>query len=252
MPGMIELIEGKLKELRDDFPSNPEFRTWMQQSDQWSWIYSILRIRGEKVHKTAVAKMIQGSLSEEISLHSYAMADNFRNVYQDMVSYISMSTDLELKMVCRWTKMLLRMDQSVPDNDIFRKNRNVVYEWDLIPEPEENVPGRFTELIKEYKLAGIDKKDPLKRAVKLHMEINRLYPFGEETTLISMSVLMFSLLELGYPLPQLSLDDREYNKIMAEYIENGSTDTFKDVLEKSIYNRLDAAVNLAKQAVEQY
>ena len=98
---MIDLIDSKLKELKDNFPKNPEFRTWMQQSDQWSWIYSILRIRGEKVHKTAVAKMIQGSLDEEITLHSYAMADNFRNVYQDMVSYISMSTDLELKMVCR-------------------------------------------------------------------------------------------------------------------------------------------------------
>ncbi|MBR0482219.1 MAG: Fic family protein [Firmicutes bacterium] len=246
---MIDLIDSKLKELKDNFPKNPEFRTWMQQSDQWSWIYSILRIRGEKVHKTAVAKMIQGSLDEEITLHSYAMADNFRNVYQDMVSYISMSTDLELKMVCRWTKMLLRLDQDVPDSEIFRKNRNVVYEWDLIPESEENVPGKFKELIKEYKLSGIDRKDPLRRAVKLHLEINKLYPFGEETTLISMAVLMFSLLELGYPLPQLSFDDREYNKMMAEYVENGDTQYFKDVLEKSIYNRLDAVVNLAKQAV---
>jgi hypothetical protein len=37
---------------------------------------------------------------------------------------------------------------------------------------------------------------------------------------------------------------------MAEYIENGNIDKFKDILEKSIYNRLDAVVSLAHQANE--
>jgi hypothetical protein len=247
---MIELIEGKLKQLKENFPENPEFRTWMQQSDMWSWIYSILRIRGEKVHKTAVVKMIQGDLSEEIPLHSYALADSFRTVYRDMASYISMSTELELRMICRWAKMLLREDLSLPDEDIFRKNCNVVYEWDLIPEPEDSVPGKLAELVKEYKLAGKDPKDPLKRAVRLHLEMNRLYPFGDETTVVSMAVLMFSLMELGYPLPQLTLDDREYNILMADYVEKGDIESFKDVLEKSVYNRLDAVVSLAGQAAE--
>jgi len=247
---MIGSIEKKLKELRQIFPSDPEFRTWMQQSDQWSWIYSILKIQGEKVHKTAVAKMVQGSLSEDLTLHSYTLAAHFRTAYQDMVSYISMSTDLELKMVCRWAKMLLDIDQSEPDDSIFRKNCNVVYEWDLIPVEEDRVPEIFTELIRRYKLSGYDSKDPLKRAVELHLDMNKLYPFGEDTTLVSMTVLMFSLLELGYPLPQLSVDDREYNKMMTAYLETGDTAPFKDMLERSIYNRVEAVVSLAKQAAE--
>ena len=161
-----------------------------------------------------------------------------------------MSTDLELKMVCRWAKMLLDIDRSSDDDEIFRKNCNVVYEWDLIPEAEENVPGKFKELIKEYKLTGPDRKDPLARAVRLHLEMNRLYPFGDDTTLVSMTVLMFSLLELGYPLPVLSLDDREYNSLMTDYLETGDIAPFKDILEKSIYNRLDSVVSLAHQASE--
>jgi len=248
---MIDLINKKLTELKENFPQDPEFRTWMQQSDQWSWIYSILKIRGDKVHKTAVVKMIQGSISEEITLAEYTLADHFRKVYQDMVSYISMSTDLELRMVCRWAKMLLDLELGVADDDVFRKNHSAVYEWDHIPEPEENVPSKFKSLIKEYINEGPDRKDPLKRAVKLHLEMNRLYPFGDETTLISMAVLMFSLLELGYPLPQLSVDDIEYNSMMTRYIEDGDIGPFKDMLERSIYNRLDAVVSLAHQANEQ-
>ncbi len=244
---MIELIDSKLKELKDNFPSHPEFRNWMQQSDQWSWIYSILRIRGEKVHKTAVVKMIQGSLSDEIPLYAYSLAERFKKVYQDMVGYISMSTDLELRMVCRWAKMLLGMDLSESDDSIFRKSRGVVYEWDLIPEPEEMVPDIFKELIKKYNYADRT-PDPLERAVRLHLDMNRLYPFGEETTFISMTVLMFSLLEMGYPLPQLSVGDREYNTLMTQYIENGDTWPFLDMLERSVYNRIEAALSLAKQA----
>ncbi|MBQ9912378.1 MAG: Fic family protein [Firmicutes bacterium] len=247
---MIGLIREKLKELKENFPQNPEFRSWMQQSDQWSWVYSILRIRGEKVHKTAVVNMIQGSISEDLTLSAYILADHFRTVYQDMIGYIGMSTDLEQKMVLRWAKMILDLDPSVPDSSVFRQNRNVIYEWDLIPEPEEKVPELFSQLLKEYKLAGFDEEDPLKRAVKLHLEINRLYPFGEDTTFMSMIVLMFSLLELGYPLPQLSFDDREYNRMMADYIGNGDPEPFQDILERSIYNRLEAVVSLARQANE--
>ena len=148
---MIELIKEKLKELKENFPQNPEFRSWMQQSDQWSWVYSILRIRGEKVHKTAVVNMIQGSISEDLTLSAYILADHFRTVYQDMIGYIGMSTDLEQKMVLRWAKMILDLDPSVPDSSVFRQNRNVIYEWDLIPEPEEKVPELFSQLLKEYK-----------------------------------------------------------------------------------------------------
>ena len=247
---MTELINKKLAELKSIFPQNPEFRSWMQQSDQWSWVYSILRIRGEKVHKTSVVNMIQGSLNEDLTLSAYVLADHFKTVYHDMIGYIGMSTELEPKMVFRWAKMILDLDQSEPDEAVFRTNRTVVYEWDLIPEPEESVEEKFKALMKEYKTSVLDKDDPLRNAVWLHMEMNRLYPFGDNTTFISMVVLMFSLLELGYPLPQLSLDDREYNGIMAEYIENGNIDKFKDILEKSIYNRLDAVVSLAHQANE--
>ena len=246
---MIKLIESKLKELREIFPGNPEFRTWMQDSDRWSWVYSILRIRGEKVHKTAVVKMIQGNLSDEITLASYALADRFRTVYQDMVAYISMDTELELKMVCRWAKLLLGKDLSEPDGSVFRTNCSVVYEWDLIPEDESLVAEDFGKLIREYN-DSFDKEDPLKRAVKLHLGMNRLYPFGDDTTLVSMTVLMFSLLELGYPLPQLPVDDREYNEMMTRFIADGDLKPFKDMLERSVYNRLEAVVSLARQAAE--
>ena len=244
---MIDLINQKLKELKDNFPSNPEFRTWMQQSDQWNWIYSILKIKGEKVHKTAVVKMIQGSLSDEITLAAYTLADHFRTVYKDMVAYIGMSSDLDLKMVIKWAEMLLEK----PEDEIFKGSRAAVYEWDLIPENTDDIKESLTKLIKEYKLAGYNEKDPLERAVRLHLEINKLYPFGDDTTLISMAVLMFSLLELGYPLPLLSLDDREYNTLMTDYVAKGDTSVFKEILKRSIYNRLDAAVSLANQASEQ-
>ena len=48
------------------------------------------------------------------------------------------------------------------------------------------------ELIKKYN-NGERTSDPLERAVRLHLDMNKLYPFGEETTFISMTVLNWNL-----------------------------------------------------------
>lgn len=244
------MLSEKLEELKENYPQNPEFRTWIMKSDLWSWIYSLLIIQGEKVHRTAVVNLIEGKLVDELPLSSYALAQRWQDVYRDMTACIQMQTSLEPGLVLRWARMLEEKYSDLPDGEILRRNTNAVYEWELIPVEESMVEAELTAAIKTYNLTPHDPEDPLARAAALHLKINEIYAFGGDTVSISMAVLMFCLMELGYPLPCLSVDDREYNTMMAEYVDTKDISAFRDMLTRCAYNRLEYVCSLAKHAKE--
>ena len=53
---------------------------------------------------------------------------------------------------------------------------------------------------------------------------------------------------ISLPMPELSANDVEYNKMMAEYAFRGNAEGFKDMLSRSTYNRLDTIAGFARQA----
>ena len=82
------------------------------------------------------------------------------------------------------------------------------------------------------------------------MELNRLYPYGEDTVLMSMTALLYCILRLGLPAPELSIGDIEYNKMAVKYFEDRDIEPFADMLKRSIFNRLDQVLGIIKQAAE--
>ena len=247
---MPSLIKYKYGELLKNYPQNPEFSKWVKQSDLWNWIYSLMIIRGDKVHKTSMVKYIDAELDENLPLSLYAFAQSWQEIYNDQKRFIDMQTSLTLSMVCRWAKMLLYLDPETSDDDILRKNHVVVYEWEHIPVDESKVKSCLEDAIKNYVNSKKDNDNVLDSAMELHLELNKIYAFGENTIMMSMVVLMFCLLELGYPLPELSADDREYNRLMAEYTDTGKSEKIKDMFYRSIYNRVETVCSLAMAAVE--
>ena len=54
----------------------------------------------------------------------------------------------------------------------------------------------------------------------------------------------------GDPVPELSVGDIEYNKMLAKYADDLDRSEFVSMLSRSVYNRLDTVLNLARQAGE--
>jgi len=242
---MQEQINKKLKEQARFMPDKAEFRTWMAQSDLWNWIYSAFRIKGEPYTRSAVVDMLDGKIREDLKLSDYAFAQSIQNVYKDMKNYIQMDTELEVDMIIRWAKMLLGIAVSEFDGSVIRQDDNPVYEWELVPPKHGNVLDLMKGLVKHY---NQNQSTPLLKSAYFHIEMNKVYPFGEGTVMVSLAVLMYTLLDNGYCIPELPLNDIEYNNMIAKYVKSSDLSEFYSMLTRSVYNRHDKIVELCKQA----
>ncbi len=248
---MQQLIEQKVQELKENFPENPEFRSWLSKSDIWGWIHGAFRVEGRAIAREAAVDLVEGRIREEMPLSSYAFVQNYRDVYSDMKSCIHMQTSLTPELICRWAKMLQGLPEDTPDEALFRKNRAIVYEWELIPVEEDKVRSGLKSLVKQYNRSMETRTiAPLERAAIFHLELLKLYPFGAETPTTALAVLMFCLLQQELPIPELTVDDRAYNSLVADFVDSGNAEPFARMLERSVYNRLETVVSLAKQAKE--
>ena len=246
---MYDMIRQKKAQLDAAMPSNPEFKSWIEQSDLWCWLYSMFRISGQRLSKSSVVAMVAGELRDDVPLSSYAFVKSYKDVYYDMKNYLAMGADLDIKMLDRWAGMILGKPCIDPASTLYRQNNPIIYEWELIPAHFREIREKLSEILRTA--AGIkDPKDPLAKASYVHLEIDRLYPYGEDTVFVSGAALMFLLLQLGLPVPELSVGDIEYNKMIAKYAEDLDRSEFVSMLSRSVYNRLEAVLSLARQAGE--
>lgn len=244
---MTEAISQKLAELKARRPADPEFKKWQDQSDLWCWMYSLYRITGRSIARSTVATVLQGEFRDDIPLADYAFAGNCREMYADMRGSLYMDTDLEARMLSRWAGIITSPDGPRQDGTLFRLNNPIVYEWEFIPPHFREIASLTDGLLKS--LQPVEKQaDPLDAAARLHLELNRLYLFGEDTVLLSLAALFYLFMKLGLPFPELSATDVEYNKMTAHYLDTRDSSAFTAMLERSIFNRLDSILDLLKQA----
>ena len=244
---MTEAISEKLAELKARRPADPEFKKWMEQSDLWCWMYSLYRITGRRIAKSSVAAVLDGEFRDDIALVDYAFAGNCREMYADMRGCLYMDDDLDARMLSRWAGLITSPETPRRDGTLFRLNNPIVYEWELIP-PHFKELGSMTDGILKSLQPIERQEDPIDAAARLHLELNRLYLFGEDTILLSMAALFYLFMKLGIPFPELSATDTEYNKLTARYLETRDSSDFTGMLKRSVFNRLDSILDLLKQA----
>ena len=240
---MQEIIDGKLKELKELGAVSRDLKTWVDQSNLWYWIYSLFELEGTPVERKIIVDIVDGKIVENAPLDVYRLILNFKDVYSDMRSCAEMDQDADPKILLRWAEMLLEKDV------IFRKGSPVIYEWNHIPPVAAESEGETTRLLREYarrRRSGITIRD---MGIE-YMEILRLYAFDRDTVRVAGLVLMYNLLREGYPLPGLFLSDTEFNKMIDEYVNNADENSFVNLLERSVLNRLDSVLQLSKQAAE--
>jgi hypothetical protein len=240
---MQELIDRKIKEMRELGVVNREFRIWLEQSDLWYWLYSSLRIMGEAVEKRVIVDILDGKIVEDAPIDAYNFITGYSAVYKDMRSCAEMDSSADVKLLRRWGGMLLGY---TPE---FRADDPVVYEWNHIPPFYKNIAaetdGLLRRAVQERRVTPA-----LKWAAMLHLEFCRLYPFGKDTPVMAGLLLAYCLIREGYPLPSLTVGDIEYNKMIDAYVNKGEYEAFEGMLERSVLNRAEAVLQLNRRAAE--
>lgn len=246
---MYQKIAERLTELQNGMPENPQFAEWIEQSNMWSWVYSMFRISAVSISRSCVVDMLAGNVRENVSLRAHAFAQDCRRIYGEMRNFCDKKKPVDIGMIEHWAAVFANSGKDIRSEDLYRTNNPIIYEWGIIPEHFSSLQVDLEIMLKWYSL-DTDPANPIRDAVRLHLELNKMYPFGANTFFVSMALLMYSLMLLGIPLPELEADDVIYNHLMTDYISDGNEGPFLEMLEKSILNRLDSIIDLEKQAAE--
>ncbi len=229
---MREILEQKLELYKSLTFKSKEYNAWLKDSSLWMSVYSCLRVRGVEMDKRELVDIIRGAISLEIPIDIYNFVHNYHDVYRDMTACKEMQQSID-------TPLLMRFYAILFEREGFRTNNPVIYKWGYIAPHFNEIGEKMTAYYRT--LAHID--DPVDKAVYAHNGLAEIYPFGEDSAAMAMLAMYYVLLSADIPLPAITADGEEYDRIMKADLENHEGE-FKQMIERSLINRLESVISL--------
>ena len=236
-------LEEKLELYRKSRPDKPEYAAWEEESALWGWLFSCLKFRGTPLEKGQIVNILRGELMENISLDHYGFLHRYREVYRDIRNHLEMKTSLTTALLNRFYSMIFRKPAA------FRTSNPVVYEWSYNPPHFREVPEQMDLLFRQTAQKRRT-TDPLTSAAQTHLGILEIYPYGEDTVTMAGVGLLYALMENGLPAGYLFASEQEYNQQITAYLNTGNGEAFREMLGRSIINRLDVLIQVGRAAEE--
>ena len=236
---MKELLNEKLREYRALGPVLPEARKWLDESNLWMFLYTVLRQRGVRVEKKTLLEILSGQILEDVPIDLYGFCFRLRDVYKEMISAVEMQASLNVKMLDGWCRELLQREEP-----LHRRDNSVVYDIGFIPCHFNELSEQLDRLFRSVSALS----DGVQKAAQLQMGIVKLYAYGEDSVTMALVASAYALLEAGIPQPSYPLNDGEYAKLMSAFINDGDEEAFCGMHVRSLINRLDTVIQVYKEA----
>lgn len=239
---MYKSIEEKLNVLNRKKPFRKEFSLWIDESSLWGWVFTCLKLRGTPVEKGDVVNILRGEIMEQVPLEIYYFVHRYSDVYKDIKSSLEMKNSLSVKLLNRYYCMLFEKEQAA-----YRQKNPVVYEWKHNPPHFLDIENQLDLFFRNF---AVDRKkqDPLTSAAMMHLRILEIYPYGEDSVTMAGVALLYLLMEMELPIPHLFVSEQEYNTQISTYLKSGDISLFKEMLGRSILNRLNVLLQVSEAA----
>lgn len=236
---MRAVFEEKLREFKNMGPVLAEARKWLEDSNLWMALYTVLCLRGVRVEKSAVVGILEGRIMEDLNLDMYGFCHRFKGVYRDMISCVEMQASLNAKLLDRWYEMLFE-----PEGPIHRRDNAVVYDIGFIPCHYGEIAERTDRLFRS--MASV--ADGAVRAAELQMGLINIYAYGSDTVTMALIASSYALMQSGIPLPSYPVGEDEYCRLMSACINGGDESAFCGMHYRSLVNRLETVLQVYSQA----
>ena len=230
---MKDLLNEKLKIYRSLDPVLPEARKWLEDSNLWMLLYTVLCQRGVRIEKKTLVEILSGQILENVHIDLYGFCFRLRDVYRDMIS--------AAKMLDGWYQDLLE-----PDGPVHRRDNAVVYDIGFIPCHFSEITERMDRLFKS--MAGIE--DGALKAAELQMGIINIYAYGQESITMALLAAAYALLEAGIPLASYPVSEDEYRRLISACINEGDEEPFCSMHYRSLVNRLETVIQVYQEAAQ--
>lgn len=238
---MKELLQEKLSTFRDLGPVLPEARKWLEDSNLWMLLYTVLCQRGVRVKKQILVDILSGRIMEDVNIDLYGFCFRLRDVYKDMISSVEMQATLNTKMLDGWY-----MDLLEPDGPVHRRDNAVVYDIGFIPCHYSEIDQKMDRLLKA--MDGVS--DGALKAAELQMGVINIYAYGQDSVTMALLASAYALLQAGIPLPSYPVNEDEYRRLMSSCINDGDEEPFCSMHYRSLINRLETVISVYREAQE--
>ena len=236
-----ELLNEKLKVYRSFGPVLPEARKWLEDSNLWMLLYTVLCQRGVRVKKQILVDILSGRIMEDVNIDLYGFCFRLRDVYKDMISSVEMQATLNTKMLDGWY-----MDLLEPDGPVHRRDNAVVYDIGFIPCHYSEIDQKMDRLLKA--MDGVS--DGALKAAELQMGVINIYAYGQDSVTMALLASAYALLQADIPLPSYPVNEDEYRRLMSSCINDGDEEPFCSMHYRSLINRLETVISVYREAQE--
>lgn len=236
---MKDLFQEKFNAYRGLGPVLPEARKWLEDSNLWMLLYTVLCQRGVRIEKKTLVDILSGRIMEDVNIDLYGFCFRMRDVYKEMISSVEMQATLNTKMLDGWYEELLE-----PDGPVHRRDNAVVYDIGFIPCHYSEISERMDRLFKAMDSVS----DGALKAAELQMGVINIYAYGADSITMALLAAAYALLQAGIPLPSYPVNEDEYRRLVASCINDGDEEPFCSMHYRSLVNRLETVIQVYTQA----
>lgn len=239
---MRDVLKAKLNEFRAFTDTRPEAKLWLEDSNLWMGLYTVLCLRSVRVDRKDLVQILKGQILEDINIELYGFCHRFRAVYREMISSIEMQADLDIKILDGWYSQIFQPGDGV----LHRQDNGVVYDIGFIPCHFKDINNQMADLFRRARGA----RDAAHKSALTHLGLVEIYPYGKDSVSMALVAGMYTLMQGGIPVPSYPLSEDEYIKLISESINGHNSDPFMDMHYRSLVNRLETVIRVYERAEE--
>ncbi|MGN0658895.1 MAG: Fic family protein [Emergencia sp.] len=201
-----------------------------QKNFQMEWVMMNLRLSGSGISGESAQRIAEGGYDLTATLEEHQLVAGLIDVLPLMDLLLGLREELSAPTLDRFYQKV-----SGGESPSYRRRTPVLFHLSYNPVLPTEIPGELKKLFRL--LHGEDRADGTERAVYVHNEIIRIWPFEQYSDIIARAALEYELLYGGFPPCPLTLSETEYNSALAGYLRTGRETVIAENLRMNLLMR---------------
>ena len=199
-------------------------RTNDREKVKLDWVMMNLSLSGSSVSRQRAEKIIDGGYDLTATLEEHLLVAGLVDVLPLMELLLGLSEELSMQTLDKFYQKV-----SGGQTAVYRRRTPVLFHLSYNPVLPQEIEGELKRLFQ--RLHDGSRPDPLDRAVYVHNEIIRIYPYESWSEVVARAALEYELRWSGLPMYPLTLPETDYNQALAAYLKLGRESAIRENLE---------------------
>lgn len=199
-----------------------------RQEMKIEWVLMNMRLSGSAMNQEKAARIASGEYVLEATLEEHLLVTGLLELLLSMEALLGMGEELSAATLNRFYQALNK--GKIPP---YRKRTPILFHLSYNPVLPQEIEPELWELFR--RLHDDVSEDPVSRAIRVHNEIIRIYPYDDCNEIMARAAMEYELCYSGLSMYPLTVSESVYNEALAVYLKMGK----EDILGKNLQmNRL--------------